>query len=134
MPSDSHMPFDPNARDVVLARIMANLEEQDRRAARELKDTHEYRINIKKDLAESNAIIKAELVKSNADLKSEMLASNAERNIKLGGIQDSVDRLDARVVVLEKETWMKAGRSAAAVFIIGFLGWFVPWFFVKSQK
>lgn len=101
-----------DSTDAILSKIMTSLEQQDRRHALDLVATQDYRMGIKADLA----------------------ASDAQRNIRLTNIQEALDKVAERVVVLEKDTWTRAGRAAAAVFVIGFLSWFVPWWFAPPHN
>lgn len=91
---------------------MANLEEQDRKTA----------------------ATTAKAIVDRAEIKSDLAIAHSELSVKLEAIKTTLEKLSDRVVVLEKDTWMRSGRAAAAVFVIGFLSWFVPWFFTGAKK
>jgi hypothetical protein len=101
--------FRPNSTDAVLARIMETQETQE-------KATVIHR----------------------AEVKAELGVLHRDLNNKLDSMKESQENFQAetraRLTVLEKETWTRSGRAAAAVFAIGFLSWFVPWYFAAPKK
>ncbi len=109
MAPKSSSTFRPNSTDAVLARIMETQETQG-------KDTVTHR----------------------AEVKAELGVLHRDLNHKLDSIKESQENFQAetraRLTVLEKETWTRSGRAAAAVFAIGFLSWFVPWYFASPKK
>lgn len=101
--------FRPNSTDAVLARIMETQETQE----------------------------KANIV-HRAEVKAELTVWHRDLNTKLDSMKDSQEIFQAetraRLGILEKETWTRSGRAAAAVFAIGFMSWFIPWYFASPKK
>jgi hypothetical protein len=107
MTSKAASTYRADSTDATLARIMANLEHQDKASA-----THR------------------------AEIRAELSVFHNDLNQKLESMKMSQDEyqgeMKRRVTDLEKESWTRSGRAAAAVFIIGFLSWFLPWIFIKK--
>ncbi len=106
--------YRPLSTDAQIATIIANQIAQD-------KATITHRTEIK-----------AELNIFHTDLNTKL--EHIKNVVDKAATKEEVEKVSDRVAQLEKEHWTKTGRAAAAVFVIGFLSWFLPWYFAGTKK